>query len=45
MSFGIFITLLIGFRYEVGGDWRTYLLILRNAALYGLSTKGDPISY
>ncbi|MBG0792646.1 EpsG family protein [Methylocystis sp. H62] len=42
VSFGIFLALLIGFRYQVGGDWGSYLKMLKEIATNGISTKLDP---
>ena len=41
----IFLTLLIGLRHQVGGDWFNYLVhleILKNEALSAFFKKGDP---
>jgi len=41
----LFFVFVMGFRYEVGGDWDNYVLIVRNISLERLSTAlsyGDP---
>ncbi|MEM7300521.1 MAG: EpsG family protein [Pseudomonadota bacterium] len=43
--FGIVLTLLIGFRFQVGGDWTTYLSKLRQTSFLSISDvlfAGDP---
>jgi hypothetical protein len=44
-SIGIILTLIIGYRFEVGGDWGSYLRHLRDARyqdFYQAIEKGDP---
>lgn len=44
-AFGLFVLLMVGLRYEVGGDWQNYIIIfedLRRLSLTSALPRGDP---